>query len=266
MQILAYHKIGPKFDFSVTYQSQKQFFCQLRFLRAQGYKFVSLEQTLAQNLSNNLLTLTFDDGYECVYTSAFTVLQELGIPATVFMVTGFTGKYNSWDFNFGRKGLKHLSWEQIKELAKYGISFGSHTVNHPDLTKLGKKYVEYELKVSKEILEDKLGREIHFLSYPFGKYNFFIQEEARRIGYKRAYTTYPKGLGKDFDPYAIKRIGIYRIDTPLSLKIKLAEGGFWFWLEDLKGNLMSRFSLTPMLKANPKYSAFELSKIFNKDG
>ncbi|OGC78508.1 MAG: hypothetical protein A2145_02200 [candidate division Zixibacteria bacterium RBG_16_40_9] len=253
MQILAYHKIGPKFDLSVVYQSQKQFSGQLKFLQAEGYRFVSLEEAFQKSFPEKALALTFDDGYENIYTTAFPVLQELDIPATAFMVTGFVGKYNSWDFNFGRKGLKHLSWEQIKEMAKDGISFGSHTVNHPDLTKLDKKYVDYELKTSKEILEDKLGQEVKFLSYPFGKYNSFIKARACEFGYKKAFTLYSDGSSNNSDSYAIKRIGVYRFDTPLSLKIKL-EGGFWCRLEDLKGNLINRLSYgTSIVKPKPKY-------------
>lgn len=253
MQILAYHKIGPKFDLNAIYQSQKQFSCQLKFLQAQGYKFRSLEQTFAPDLSKNVLGITFDDGYENVYTSAFPVLQELGIPATIFMVTGFAGKYNSWDFNFWRKGFMHLSWEQIRKMAKHGISFGSHTVNHPDLTKLNEKYVEYELRASKETLQEKTGQEVNLLSYPFGSYNDFIKRKACESGYKKAFTLSSKGSTKDSDPFAIKRIEVYRFDTPLSLRMKLEEG-FWHGLENLKGKLINRLSYgTSMVMPKPKY-------------
>jgi len=256
LQILTYHKIGPKFDLGITHQSQNQLFAQLKNLKEEGFGTVSLEKAgnPQENSSPKSFAITFDDGYENIYTCAFPVLQELGFTATVFMVTGFAGKYNSWDFNFGRKGFRHLSWEQIREMAKYGISFGSHTVSHPDLTKLDRKYVEYELRDSKQALEQKLGREVKYLSYPFGKYNSMITEETKTVGYQNAFTLYPNGSARNFDPYAIKRIGIYRFDTPLSLKIKL-EGGFWYGLENLKGTLINRLSYgTSIVKAKPKYN------------
>lgn len=257
MQILTYHKIGPKFDLGITHQSQTQFYTQLKYLKQEGFSAVSLEHACnsEKELPQKSFAVTFDDGYENIYTCAFPVLQELGFTAAVFVVTGFIGKYNSWDFNFGRKGFKHLNWEQIKEMAKYGIGFGSHTVNHPDLTKLDGKYVEYELRNSKQTLEEKLGQEVNFLSYPFGKYNSSVLEEVRRIGYQNAFTLSPNGSAKDFDPFAIKRIGVYRFDTPLSLKIKL-EGGFWCGLENLKGTLINRLSYgTSIVKPKPKYNA-----------
>lgn len=257
MQILTYHKIGPQFDLGVNHQSPNQFYAQLKTLAEAGFSAVSLKQLsrLQPSLDDKKFAITFDDGYENIYACAFPVLLELGFTATVFMVTGFAGKYNSWDFNFGRKGFKHLTWEQIGEMAKYGISFGSHTVNHQDLSKLDRKYVEYELKISKETLEDKLGQEVKYLSYPFGKYNPLIQEMTQKAGYQNAFTLYPKGAGKNFDPFAIKRMGVYRFDTHLSLKIKL-EGGFWSGLENLKGNLINRLSYgTSIVKAKPKYNA-----------
>ena len=257
MQILTYHKIGPKFDLGITHQSQNQLFAQLKNLKEEGFGTVSLEKAgnPQENSSPKSFAITFDDGYENIYTYAFPILQELGYTATVFMVTGFTGKYNSWDFNFGRRGFKHLNWEQIKEMSKYGISFGSHTVNHPDLTKLDRKYVEYELRNSKQALEEKLGQEVKFFSYPFGKYNSSIREEVKIAGYQNAFTLSSNGSAKNFDPYAITRIGVYRFDTLLSLKIKL-EGGFWYGLENLKGNLINRLSYgTSIVKAKPKYNA-----------
>ena len=257
MQILTYHKVGPKFDFGISFQSQKQFYAQQNKLKEEGFCAVNLEQAdnPQKDLPQKSFAITFDDGYENIYTCAFPVLQELGFSATVFMVSGFIGKYNSWDFNFGRKGFRHLSWEQIREMAKYGISFGSHTVNHPDLTKLDRKYVEYELRNSRQTLEEKLGLELKYLSYPFGKYNSSVQEEVKRAGYKNAFTFYLNGSSKNFDPFAIKRIGVYRFDTPLSLKIKL-EDGFWYGLENLKGNLINRLSYgTALVKAKHKYNA-----------
>lgn len=256
MQILTYHKVGPKFDLGITHQSQSQFYTQLKNLKDEGFSSFSLEQPYnsEKELPQKSFAITFDDGYENIYTCAFPVLQELGYTATVFIVSGFIGKYNSWDFNFGRKGFKHLGWEQIKEMVKYGISFGSHTVNHPDLSKLDRKYVEYELRNSKQTLEEKLGQEVKFLSYPFGKYNFSIQGEVKRAGYQNAFTLYPNGSAKIFDPFAIKRIGVYRFDTTLSLKIKL-EGGLWYGLENLKGNLINRLSYgTSLVKTKPKYN------------
>jgi peptidoglycan/xylan/chitin deacetylase (PgdA/CDA1 family) len=130
--------------------------------------------------------------------------------------------------------------------------------------------VEYEFKKSKEVLEDKLGKEVIFLSYPFGRYNRFVQEEAERLDYKRAYTLCSNAkedgfqsqkrrvqripLRGNFQPFAVERSGIYLFDSPLTLKIKLNRNRL-FWIEDLKGRIINRFaSGTAILKGSPDYS------------
>ncbi len=102
-----------------------------------------------ESLDKKKVAFTFDDAYQDVYLNAFPLLQKFGFTACIFVITGYVGKYNEWDYNWGRNRKKHLSWEQIKEMADAGFEFGSHTVNHPDLTKIPDKFVEYELKRSK---------------------------------------------------------------------------------------------------------------------
>ncbi|MCJ7576909.1 MAG: polysaccharide deacetylase family protein, partial [candidate division Zixibacteria bacterium] len=228
IEILTYHKISDDFDWGITRQKVSQFERGIKFLHDLGYKAVPLEEIFKQtsgsiNEGGQKVVITFDDGYENAYLNAFPILQKYGFTAFIFIITGFVGKPNSWDFNFGRKRKRHLSWKQIKEMSEFGLGFGSHTVNHPDLTKIDPACggVEYELKKSKEVLEDKLGKEVIFLSYPFGRYNRFVQEEAQRLGYKRAYTLVPKSkedgfqsrLWQDFQPFAVERTGIYLFDT-----------------------------------------------------
>jgi peptidoglycan/xylan/chitin deacetylase (PgdA/CDA1 family) len=265
VEILTYHKISDDFDWGITRQKVSQFEKGIRFLHNLGYKTVSLEEVFRPKKDfEKRVVITFDDGYEDVYLNAFPILQEYGFTAFVFIITDFVGKHNSWDFNLGRKRKRHLSWKQIKEMSQFGFGFGSHTVNHPDLTKINPNWVEYELKKSKEVLEDKLGKEAIFLSYPFGRYNRFVQEEAERLGYKRAYTLCSKMKEDGFQPFAQKRWGIYLFDSPLTLKIKLNHsaiggsafgGNKLFWIEDLKGRIINRFaSGTAILKGSPDYS------------
>ena len=257
IQILTYHKINDDFDWEITRQRISQFEKGIKFLHDLGYKTVPLEEEIlnSQKAFNRKVVITFDDGYEDVYSNVVPILQKYNFTAFVFIITGFVGKYNSWDYHLGKRRKRHLSWKQIKEMSKYGFGFGSHTVNHPDLTRIGKKFVEYELKKSKEVLEDKLGKEAIFLSYPFGRYNRLVQQEAERLGYKRAYTLCSKTKEDSFQPFALERWGIYLFDSPLTLKIKLNHNRL-FWIEDLKGRIINRFAEgTAILKGSPDYSS-----------
>lgn len=266
IQILTYHKINDDFDWGITRQKISQFEKGIKFLHDLGYKSVPLEEVFRLKgdfdhpygcPSGQKVVITFDDGYEDVYLNVFPILEKYGFTAFIFVITGFVGKYNSWDYNLGKGRKKHLSWKQIKEMSKQGFGFGSHTVNHPDLTRIDQRFIEYELKKSKEVLEDRLGKEVIFLSYPFGRYNRFVQEEAQRLGYKRAYTLCSKNKENEFQPFAVNRWGIYLFDSPLTLKIKLNHNRL-FWIEDLKGRIINRFaSGTAILKGSPDYSILE---------
>jgi peptidoglycan/xylan/chitin deacetylase (PgdA/CDA1 family) len=52
------------------------------------YRVVPLQGCLAERTPGRAV-ITFDDGYESVYTLAFPILRRLGLPATVFLATDF---------------------------------------------------------------------------------------------------------------------------------------------------------------------------------
>lgn len=204
------------------------------------------------NSDEKRIAVTFDDGCEDVYRNAFPVLRKLGLTACIFVVTGYAGRYSEWDYSLGGSRRRHLSWEQIKEMAEAGFEFGSHTVNHPDLTRIPRRFVEYELRRSKEALEDKLGRSVDVLSYPFGRYDQYVQEETERLGYKAAYTVC-QNSGEEESRFSQPRYGVYLLDSPLTLKIKL-DGGWPAWIEEMKARIINRFSdWTVRMKGSPDY-------------
>ena len=44
--------------------------------------------------SQHIITLSFDDGFECVITQGLPVLKEFGVPATLFVVGGILKNTN----------------------------------------------------------------------------------------------------------------------------------------------------------------------------
>jgi peptidoglycan/xylan/chitin deacetylase (PgdA/CDA1 family) len=235
--ILSYHKVTDKFEWGITRVTPRSFKEQVSFLKEEGFSITDLDEIEKNRDNSKLVAFTFDDGYQSVYQNAFPVLKENNSSATIFLVAGHIGKDNLWEAGFGRR-FRHLSWEEIEEMKNYGFHFGSHTVNHPDLTKLTKRQLEYELRSSKEVIEDKLNQKVKYLSYPFGRHNQQVREQAKKTGYQAAFSLTSE---KSFDPFAIGRIGVYLFDTPLSLRIKLNPGGL-FWIEDLKGWIINQFS------------------------
>jgi peptidoglycan/xylan/chitin deacetylase (PgdA/CDA1 family) len=253
--VLAYHQVGDRFDWSITRQKTSQFERGVRFLLERGYRSIRLEELLGrkEDADEKRIAITFDDAYEDVYRNAFPVLQQAGFTACIFVVAGYVGKQSEWDYTLGRDRRKHLSWDQMREMAQAGFEFGSHTVNHPDLTRIPVRFVRYELEKSKRVLEERLGQRIDFLSYPFGRYNPYVQEEAQRAGYRAAFTMCSPWREKGRHHFSLSRSGVYLLDSPLSLGIKLNRGRL-FWIEDIKGRIINRFpDWTVALKGSPRY-------------
>jgi peptidoglycan/xylan/chitin deacetylase (PgdA/CDA1 family) len=101
-----------------------------------------------------------------------------------------------------------LTWDEVSEMADSGILFGSHTLNHPILTKLSKEQVKYEVNESRRIIEQKIGVPIHHIAYPNGgklDFNSEIQEIIREAGYTCALASI-RGLNtQQTDTYELRR-------------------------------------------------------------
>src|SRR6516164_11047113 len=96
--ILAYHSLDH--SRSVLSTSPSTFAEQMKVLREAGVMVVSLgdlaDDMRAFSNRENAVVLTFDDGFRNVYEHALPVLQSHGFPATVFLVTDYCEKTNSW--------------------------------------------------------------------------------------------------------------------------------------------------------------------------
>lgn len=103
-----------------------------------------------------------------------------------------------------------LSWEQIREMGKSGISFGSHTKSHPILSQIDGHQAEEEIGDSKRIIEEQLSREVLTFCYPNGQEEDFNEKSISIIqknGYQCAVTAIPGTNNSRRDLFRLKRIG-----------------------------------------------------------
>lgn len=252
-RVLAYHKV-TKFEFGGTWVPPRRFVSQIDALLEAGFSFVD-EETFLETVegrregSKNEILLTFDDGYEGIAGSLAPALEARNVPALVFLVSSFAGLENRWELYWPGRRFRHMGWDEVLDLAGRGFDFGSHTCTHRDLTRLPRDSLREELVRSKKELEGRLGRPVWSLSYPFGRTHGGVREEARLAGYRAAFTMYPSGSNGIVDRFALRREGVYIIDTITCLRSKLGRGPL-FWIEDLKGRAINGFAaLTPVLKA-----------------
>jgi peptidoglycan/xylan/chitin deacetylase (PgdA/CDA1 family) len=195
----------------------------------------------------NTVAITFDDGYERLLEHAFPALIERGMHSTVFVIPSVVGRTNTWDYSVGGWGRRrHLDWRHLRELAENGVEIGSHTTTHRDLTRLSDAELSSELFGSRREIEDRIGRPVRLLSYPFGRYDKRAQRAAKKAGYDCAFTTAPRAFESDLS-FAVARRGVYAFDTLLDIRL-LVRSGPLSWLEDLRGFITTRWAAaTPLV-------------------
>lgn len=89
-RILYYHRVNDDDDLFFPAISTRRFDRLMRFVSKQ-YKVVGLAEMLDRLESGapeQLMAITFDDGYQDNYRHAFPVLQRYGLPASIFLSTG----------------------------------------------------------------------------------------------------------------------------------------------------------------------------------
>jgi len=78
---------------------------------------------------------------------------------------------------------------EMRDLLGMGMEIGSHTMTHPDLTKLDDTKLKWELEASKLFLEDYVQRPMRTFCYPFGYFNRRVRDAVAAAGYGLARTT-----------------------------------------------------------------------------
>jgi peptidoglycan/xylan/chitin deacetylase (PgdA/CDA1 family) len=79
-----------------------------------------------------------------------------------------------------------MTWKQVIEISRNGMEIGAHTVSHPLLTYEDPPTVERELRASKQILEQKVGKNVRSFAYPNGDCDERVRRCVEQAGYERS--------------------------------------------------------------------------------
>jgi len=229
LSILCYHNIdltSPKDSpYSVT---SSIFASELMALRGAGFEFVSLGQVEAFYASGKPLParsvlITFDDGHENIYTRAYPILKRMGIPWALFIFPTAIGRGHERGF---------MDWDDVRTLRKDGVAIGSHSFDHPFLTRPGNgvatreaydKWLDKELIYSKKLIETQLGMKVTSFASPFGALNDVIQEHIRNSGYSLAFNVFGSNNDGENNPLELNRIIVLAKDSPETIVQKAKE-------------------------------------------
>ncbi|ACB85946.1 polysaccharide deacetylase family protein [Natranaerobius thermophilus] len=212
--VLMYHHFDddPETSATITPDMLEK---QMEFLDKHGFSAISMEDLLRfiedgddNHLPDRPVLITIDDGYASTYEQAIPILEEYGFNSYIFMITERIGKQvGEYDF---------LSKEKLKDLEDQGHSIESHSVSHDPFTdqKEGESTSEwrerigYELEKSKQVLEDKLNKEIRYFAYPFGDWNSHTEELVEKAGYEATFLVREDYVTKESHPQRLFRFGI----------------------------------------------------------
>jgi peptidoglycan/xylan/chitin deacetylase (PgdA/CDA1 family) len=186
---------------------------QLAVLRAENFTpltFTDLARAIQAGdaLPERPVVLTFDDGYADFHREALPLLTQYAVPATVFVTTGWVADAGA--DAAGNPLDRMLSWSQIDEVDSAGIEVAAHSHSHAQLDQLPAGPLERELRTSKTLLEDRLGREVATLAYPYGYFSLRVRDAVRAAGYRHAAAVSNRSLRDNADPLAMPRLTIRR--------------------------------------------------------
>lgn len=103
-----------------------------------------------------------------------------------------------------------VNWDEVREMSRFGLSFGSHSCSHRIMTALSKKQVAQELSESRRVLQESGASYVPVFCYPNGNSNEAVQRLARESGYEAALGVGP-GIVYDRPGnwFNIPRVGIH---------------------------------------------------------
>lgn len=199
----------------------------MRCLSESGFKGTSLREALAHRSTTGFwpertVVLTFDDGFANFYEKAWSVLQQYGFKATVFVISGYMGKQNDWAPPPPGLGMRDiLSWEQATELSLNGMEIGSHTQTHRDLSRCSEWEVQREVIDSRAEIEDHLAMPVETFAYPYGATDPVSLGYVERT-FQAACTTVLKEVNGEA-LHSLPRIDVYYLKSPGAIT-KLLDG------------------------------------------
>jgi peptidoglycan/xylan/chitin deacetylase (PgdA/CDA1 family) len=236
--VLLFHRVTDEIPEDALTVTTEWFrgFCRLMRDHFHVVSLAELHRQLQAGVTPRMRTIaiTFDDCYRDNLFAA-RVLSEHGLPATFFIPTKYIGTDHVFDWDIGLKKMPNLTWCDVSEMQQLGHEFGSHTVSHPDMGRIGPAEAKLELVDSKKTLEDRLQRAVPFFAYPFGaRANF--RSEYLPMAYEAGYEAVFSAINGFIQPHMRRQI-LPREATPYFrslLNLELHLSGCLDWVYQFK--------------------------------
>jgi peptidoglycan/xylan/chitin deacetylase (PgdA/CDA1 family) len=198
--------------------------------------------------------ITWDDAYSGAVTAGVEEVARRGLPATMFVAPGYLdGGVFWWDALAGDAALapaqrktcledcrgrqelvracalrESWPWREPPDFARGatalevaaaaatpGISLGSHTWSHPNLTRATPEELSHELTRARDWLEARAPGAGGTISYPYGLASPAVEAEAARAGYRTGLLI----AGGAYRPDRDRSFAIPRLNIPSGLSL-----------------------------------------------
>lgn len=171
--ILTYHSLDD--SGSPISVRPSAFVAHMRSLAASHVRVLPLEtlwdEVRGGTNAGDAVAITFDDGFANFSRHAAPVLEELGFPSTMFVVSRHVGGESRWADRNGDGSVpvfRLLDWDLLGKLIRSGVTVGAHTRRHVALGNLDLQSLEDEIAGSAEDIASRLGVAPRTFAYPYG--------------------------------------------------------------------------------------------------
>lgn len=147
-----------------------------------------------------IVSVTFDDGWESIYSEAFPLLEKYNIRSTQYILGGL----------FSDKA--YLSDKQVGSMKDAGHEIAAHTMTHEDLTALDSEDLEWELGECDRVLSGKFG-EIGDFATPLGASNATVLNSLKKYYRSHRNTVGDAESMEDSDINVRENFNIYNINA-----------------------------------------------------
>lgn len=207
LPVVMYHQVTKNINRTGAYCiTLSQLENDLKFLQEKGYEPVNVEQLInhvksGAPLPEKPIIITFDDGYETVYSYVAPLLEEYGMCAVASVVGAYTDMYTQ--MNDHTLSYSYMTWEEVAELAEGNIieiqnhSYDLHKTDnsgrHGAQKVSGETVSEYSAFLNDDIgkmqklLTEKTGKKPQAFTYPFGSYSKESKQIIKAMGFDAAF-------------------------------------------------------------------------------
>jgi peptidoglycan/xylan/chitin deacetylase (PgdA/CDA1 family) len=222
---LTYHKAGGELPLDIDLPVpllEKQ----LTVLAESG-RVLSYESALAlleagETPDGNRFVLTFDDGYEDFYTCVFPLLQQLDLPAILFVTTGFVEEGTAYPLAKTPFVARPATWAMLARMHESGlVTLGAHTHTHPWLPDEARERIVEELEQPAKLFQMRLGLEVKHFAYPGAFWDETTEQLIKDYHVSAVIGTGRKATAAGFNPYRIPRQPVRRSDGMLFFQARL---------------------------------------------